>query len=174
MGRLRRAAALGVATVAVVVVNVDCAEPTQIVVDIRTEAALCDAKRPVHIVSTGVAVASPERLEETFLDQFEGEGCDAQPYDRIGTLVITPSGEKDEEVSIRVVSGVDVSADRCPTDFKGCIVARRHLRFAPRTSKRIVVIMSPACIGKSCGSLECDLNGACVPPDRIRDDGRVD
>src|SRR5688572_7789361 len=102
--QLRVGAVLGAAAtlVGLAIANANCASPTEISVDIRAESSLC-----TKVKSTGVAVSSPERLENEQLKVFDGPGCETPPGDRFGTLTITPSGEKDDEIAFRVVAGVD-------------------------------------------------------------------
>ncbi len=141
-----------------------CAEPTQIILDIRTETSLCN-----EITRTGVVVTSVDKIDRDPLETFEGPGCEA-PGDRIGTLTITPSGNKSDEVGIRVVAGIDRPADQCAPPYEGCIVARRKERFSPGESKVVIVILRRACISKDCGGLECN-EGACVDPGTVLPDG---
>ena len=136
----------------------DCAEPTQIEIDVRTDGC------PV-VKNTGIAVTTPARVDEADLTIFtpRAEGCEARPRDRIGTLVLHPSGAKDAEVAVRIVTGVDRTAQDCGKGpYDGCIVARRILRFVPGTSQKVIVIMSRACVGKDCAlGGECQ-SGQCV------------
>lgn len=137
----------------------DCADATQIEIDVRTDG--CSTVR-----NTGIAVTSPDRIDEADLTIFtpRTSGCEPKPEDRIGTLVIYPSGSKDAEVGIRIVTGVSRNAQDCAKGpYAGCIVARRVVRFVPGTSQKIIVIMSRACEGKDCGrNAECTQGGQCV------------
>lgn len=137
----------------------DCADPTQIEIDVRTDG--CSVVR-----NTGIAVTSPERVDDADLTIFTPRtaGCEAKPEDRIGTLVIYPSGAKDAEVAVRIVTGVTRNAQDCAKGpYDGCIVARRVVRFVPGTSQKVIVIMSRACEGKDCGrGAECTQGGQCV------------
>jgi hypothetical protein len=167
-GSLGAVVGLGGATIALAFATEHCAEPTQIVVDIRTDQALCG-----EIRNTGVVVTSPEKRDTEPLDVFEDRpGCETPPGDRIGTLVIAPSGAKDEEIGIRIVAGLDRPAEQCKAPWEGCIVQRRTLRFTPGVSKAITIILWRECVGKSCGpDAECTETGACVDPGDILPDG---
>lgn len=161
MRRARLFAILGVLAVgfALALGVSDCAEATQIQIDVRT-----DGCRVVK--NTGIAVTTPDRIDEADLTIFtpRAEGCEAKPEDRVGTLVVYPSGAKDAEIGVRIVTGVSRTAQECAKGpYDGCIVARRVLRFVPGTSQKVIVIMSRACEGKDCGpGNECTEGGQCV------------
>jgi hypothetical protein len=162
--RARVGALIGVGAVGVVfaVSLADCAPPTQIQIDVRTDA--CGVLK-----NAGIAVSTPERIDTAPLTIFTPErpdnaGCEAKPSDRVGTLIIYPSGAKDAEVGIRIVGGIDRTAEACKAgDYAGCVVARRIERFAEGTTKNVIVILSRACEGKDCGlGAECTESGSCV------------
>lgn len=161
MGRARAGVIIGaLAAGAFLAVGLaDCADPTQIEIDVRTDG--CST-----VLNTGIAVAAPDRIDDADLTIFtpRTSGCEAKPADRIGTLVIYPSGAKDAEVGVRIVTGVSRNAQECAKGpYAGCIVARRVVRFVPGTSQKIIVIMSRACEGKDCGrNAECTQAGQCV------------
>lgn len=142
---------------------VDCAEPTQIELDIRTDG--CSV-----VTNTGIAVATPGDVDTAPLRVFtpRPSGCETKPSDRIGTLVIYPSGSKDAEIAVRIVTGVKTAttatnAQDCKPPYDGCIVARRVLRFVPGSSQKEIVIMRRACVGKDCGlGNECNDSAQCV------------
>jgi alpha-tubulin suppressor-like RCC1 family protein len=82
----------------------------------------------------------------------------------VGDLVVTPPGRKDGELWLRVVMGVGRAAQTCSdTDAKGCIVAKRKLRFVPRAGLRVPVVIHLACEGVVCGEEStCNYLGKCV------------
>lgn len=175
MGRARLGALLGVAVVGGVLTLglVDCAEPTQIEIDVRTDA--CGVLK-----NAGIAVTTREKIDTEELriftpDRPDNAGCEAKPADRVGTLIIYPSGAKDAEVAIRIVGGITRTAQECtPGNYAGCVVARRIERFVEGSTKKVIVILSRACEGKDCGlGKECNQSGACVGtlPDGGTEDG---
>lgn len=136
-----------------------CAEPTQIVLDIRTDGCR-------QVKSTGIAVTTLSSIDQAPLSTFKaaanGTGCETQ--DRIGTLTVYPSGDdKEGEVGFRIVVGIDKNAAECEPPWTGCLVARRRARFEPGTSRQLIVIMALNCKGKDCGlGNDCTPSGACV------------
>lgn len=175
MGRGRLGALIGVAVVGGVLALglVDCAEPTQIEIDVRTDA--CGVLK-----NAGIAVSAPERIDTSDLtiftpDRPDNQGCEGKPADRVGTLIIYPSGAKDGEVGIRIVGGISRTAQECkPGDYAGCVVARRIEKFVSGSTKKVIVILSRACEGKDCGlGKECNASGSCVVslPDGGTEDG---
>ena len=156
-------AAVGAAAAGVALAE-GCRDPTEIVVDVRTDA--CDAVKNTMIVvgdHDGIETAQPTIFSR-------GNGCEIA--DRIGTLTVVPRDARDAEVSIKVVTGVDKPAHECVASTDGCIVARRRARFAPGRSQTIIVIMSLACTGKDCGpDAECAPSGVCVDPGAVEPDG---
>jgi hypothetical protein len=179
MTRLRARAILGtwmVGGVAAVVgmVATNCAEPTQITLEIRAEASICAS------LKTGIAVTSPGKINDEPFEKFT-QGCvttsDADGVGAlVGTLTITPSGAKDDWIGIRVVGAVDGgSPEQCgmitpgtgQPDWSRCVLARRTLRFAPSKTTATTIYLSKACVGSYCGgSLEC-MVGQCVTPDKV-------
>jgi hypothetical protein len=145
----------------------NCAAPTQIIVEVRAESVLCSGANAIR--QTGIAVTTPDRIDDEPLEIFEeGGNCDG---DTIGRLTITPSGDKDAEVGIRIVAGVTKEAHQCQgPKWDGCILARRTARFRPNNTFVLTVYLSADCIGKGCGEKECD-RGACVEREDIPPDG---
>ena len=166
MGRAR-GAFVGVAAcgLAIAASTANCATATEIIVEVRAEPALC--KNPQGI-ETGIAVATVDSINDEELEIFQ-TGCTGDQM--IGKLTITPSGAKDAEVGIRIVTGVGIPAGDCHgPKWENCILARRTMRFKPREANYLAVYLSTACIGKGCGEKECD-RGACVDVETIPDDG---
>jgi hypothetical protein len=82
----------------------------------------------------------------------------------LGTLVVVPSGGKNDEVSFKVIAGVGRDPQSCvPPYGPGCIVARRAIRYVPHTKLRIAVPLRDACNGVACAEDETCVAGACAP-----------
>ena len=163
-----RRAAFGALAVLGLFPLTQCAEPTQIVVEVFTDACPTSGK-PEVIHSTGIAVGTAENIE-TRRPSSTREGCESETG--VGTLVIYPSGATDAEVAIKVLGGVESTPDRCdPPGYAGCIVHRRMLRFIPNVTQRATVRLTLACLNRQCPlGTTCD-NGACVDDRDVRDDG---
>ncbi|HEY1956987.1 MAG TPA: hypothetical protein VGH28_15315 [Polyangiaceae bacterium] len=162
---LRRAAPLLLFAVAALVDAPACMAPTEISFVITTDLP-CSA-----IVSTAVSVGAL------------GPALDAKAPDSVstvcqngslGTLVVTPTGSRDEELAARIVTGTNgTSAETCiQNGFAGnCIVARRSLHFIPHTPTVVNVQMQAACVNDDCDPLSTCDKGSCVSPDADCDGG---
>jgi hypothetical protein len=156
-------AAAGVALLALV----DCAEPTQIVVEVYSDA--CPGTKGQAINQTGIAVGKSESIDNKPPSALR-DGCERAPG--VGTLTIYPSGDNDEEVAIKVVAGVDTLPDNCfAPGYAGCIAHRRVMRFVPHTTQRAIVRLSLACLNRTCpAGKTCD-NGLCKDQNDLLPDG---
>jgi hypothetical protein len=154
--RLALALALGVG-LAVLVLGASCQTPTQIVVEVRSNAC-------PNIESTNIAVATTDaELEAKAEPKAAKSRCDSDTT--IGTLVLVPEGNDDREVILRVLTGVTRSADNCAaTGNDGCIVAKRRVRFVPDEIVHVTIDMNRVCLGKDCGAeSSCDeTTGECI------------
>jgi hypothetical protein len=149
---------------------VDCAEPTQIVIEVRSDACPpATATKKEVINQTGISVGSASDIDDRAPSALR-DGCERAPG--VGTLTIYPSGDKDSEVAIKVVAGVTTTPDRCVAPgYVGCIAHRRIMRFKPNESQRVIVRLSLACLNRTCpGGTTCD-EGVCKNQDDILDDG---
>ena len=156
-------AAGGVALLALV----DCAEPTQIVVEVYSDA--CPGTNGPAINQTGIAVGKAESIDNKPPSALR-DGCQRAPG--VGTLTIYPSGDNDEEVAIKVVAGVDTLPDNCfAPGYAGCIAHRRVMRFVPHTTQRAIVRLSLACLNRTCPSGKTCDNGLCKDPNDLLPDG---
>lgn len=134
-------------------------QPTSITVRVRTDLS-CDDLRTVAI-----AVAEPDAVD-TRPAQTVTTACTVldKELSTVGTLVVVPSGASDAPIGIRVTGGVTRLADRCTADtgFKGCIVARRLLRFVPEREIEVVVDLRLECADRTCDAASTCVRGACV------------
>jgi hypothetical protein len=140
---------------AIALTCVACRSPTQITVIVTTDV---DCSK---LGGTSIATGR--------LDEFPGKppAATATRCDRVtgelGTLVVVPSGAKDEEVALRIVTGVGKDPEACsgvPGDT--CIVAKRALRFIPHEELVMRVVMRSSCLGKPCATDETCVQGNCV------------
>src|SRR5262245_3147631 len=122
MRRLRLGALIGMvgAAASLGVASGSCKEPTEIVVDVRTNGC-------TGIRNTSIAVGRPDEIDQRPATIFSSLGCLGS--DQIGTLAIQPSGAPDEEIAVKIVTGVRRYAEECKPPYEGCIVARRRIRF---------------------------------------------
>jgi hypothetical protein len=135
-----------------------CKSPTQILLDVRTNAD-CNNSAAWHGVA--VYVGAPGIDVESRAATLSTNNCGAGG--EIGTLYVTPSGAKDEEVGIRVVAGITTDPESCASqNYQGCIVARRAVRFSPSDTVNVVVDLQTQCTGVACDSSRTCLNGTCV------------
>ena len=149
----------------------DCAEPTQIVVSVYSDA--CDGPGKTQAIhQTGIAVASPDAIDARIPSAVR-DGCEKPAVGGVGTLTIYPSGANDAEVAIKVVAAIDTdSADKCvPPEYAGCIAQRRVLKFIPNTTQRVTVRLTLACLNRTCPvGNTCD-NGVCKKETDVLVDG---
>lgn len=84
----------------------------------------------------------------------------------LGSLVITPSGARDEQVTLTAVLGVTRTSESCAgSGYKGCIVSRRRLRFVPHVPLELPVALDRACQDIPCAEDETCAVGRCIPAD---------
>ena len=140
--------------VASVLALIECRDPTEVTLDIHTDVP-CSSLQGVTIT-----VGRPGEVE----DKEPGtttHNCDANG--NIGTLVVVPTGNRDDEVAIKVVAGRNQDAESCkaPGYGPGCIVARRVLHYLPHTPLTLPISMRQICAGVACVPDETCVNGQC-------------
>ena len=155
---------------------VDCAEPTQIVVEVYSDACKsAGIKREFD--TTSIAVGTAAEIDDK-LPTTRREGCPTPvksggTFRGVGTLTIYPSGDNDAEVAIKVVTGLDRPPDACSArdGYLGCIVHRRIMHFVPNTTQRAIIRLSLKCLNISCGEGQTCDEGECKRPADILADG---
>jgi len=149
-GRLLFSVGLALAVAGVVVA---CQDPTQITVRVTTDLP-CD-KASGLTVTTG-------RLGE-IEDKAPSASTTFCENGLLGTVVMVPSGGKDEESAIRLVlgHGRDPESCRAPDYGPQCIVARRAVRYLSATRLSVPVVMRNVCDGIPCGPEETCVKGEC-------------
>lgn len=136
-----------------------CLRPTEITLRLDT-----DVPCPTLGAQGGTAVIGGAPGDAPLATTSDCSGA-AVPY-TVGTLVVAPSGAKDETVRLAVVAGVTRRLDECAANqYDGCIVARRKLRFVPHTPLDLPVRLSLACVGVRCGDEQTCVEGKCVTAD---------
>lgn len=131
-----------------------CLDPTQITLDVTSNVP-CEQSKGVGF--TGGAPGTVERAPPSTVTMACSGGT-------IGTLVSTPKGDKDSTAAFVIVQGIDRPASECAAaGFKGCIVARRILRYLAHTPLRLPVAMRLVCKDVACDEFQtCAKSGKCV------------
>jgi hypothetical protein len=132
-----------------------CRAPTQITVSITTDVP-CD-RFGGSTLTVGVLGAIETQPATSSKATCSGNG-------RIGTVVIAPSGAKDDLVAMKLVMGIGHSAETCTLSNGyqgGCIVARRALRFLPHEDLHVVVGLDAQCTDYPCGANETCVDHTC-------------
>jgi hypothetical protein len=142
-----------------------CAAPTEIRLNVYTDVAC--AENPEW---KGIAVyvgAANSNLENK-APALTSTSCDHNG--QIGSLVLVPSGDKDEEVGLRVVAGIGQNPEDCAThQYKGCIVARRSVRFNRHATLDLDITLTADCRGVGCDAEHTCVDGTCTETSSIVD-----
>jgi hypothetical protein len=134
-----------------------CLEPTQIVIEARTN---------VDVRANGITTFTVGTPDETETAEPTTEIRGWQPDGFIGTLVVVPRSGRDATLSIKLVLGVEVETRKCKDQgYQGCIVARRRIRFSPHETLRLPMRLNQSCLGVACGESQTCEDGACVGAD---------
>jgi hypothetical protein len=169
MGARRNSLLVITATLGVPLLLADCRDPTQITLKIRTDAKCAD------VIDTTVTVGKLGEIENK-PQAASTSRCEDAASGRIGTLVVVPSGDDDDEVAVKIVTGIGRAAATCKPEegYKGCIVARRALRYLPQSPIELPILMGLDCLDIPCGATETCFQGNCVPakdPEKCADGG---
>jgi cysteine-rich repeat protein len=133
-----------------------CKQPTEVVVEISTDANCTDVWNTS--ITAGRLVEMETRAPATVTQQ-----CNADSG-RIGSIVLLPSSDDSEEFAFRLVTGFTKGAQACVNDgyTGGCIVARRALHFLPNQRLDLPVLLEASCIDVPCTESETCRKGHCV------------
>lgn len=140
-----------------------CNSPTQVSVVITTDMP-CD-----RIKTVSVTVGAKNEVDSKDPAGTSDKCAKIAGSDRsqIGEIILYPSGDRDGEVALKVVAGVDTKPDQCTKEFNytGCIVARRALRYISHATLEVPVFLSGSCkdVGCTARPNETCVLGACVP-----------
>lgn len=176
MRSIRRGAIVGltaVGSVLAIVVAVDCAAPTQIIIDVVADKDLCEDTTNPLAVGFGVTKEADVDKSTAPLEDFQN-GCKVKAQGVVGTMVIKPSDDKNATIGVRVVAAVGGDPNACQTDLSNCIVSTRLVTFQPGQTVRETVALSGACKGEVCGENQDCVAGKCVDRTAIQDDGGVE
>lgn len=150
--------ALVLALAAALMLAPACRDATQLTLTVHTDVP-CTGDHDWHGVA--VYVGSPGSDLEQTSPTLVTQRCDENGA--VGSLVVTPSGEKDGEIGVRVVAGISKNPEQCQDDdYRGCIVARRALRFTPHESLELDVELTADCVSIGCDAQHSCLAGSCI------------
>jgi hypothetical protein len=143
-----------------------CRTPTQLVVDVSTDA-------PCDRLVTGIYVAGTSAGTDLGdLPVVTKPACERPGF--IGSAVFLPTGADDEAFALKVVTAVGVSLEDCRRGSASCIVERRAVRYSSGDVVRIAISMDQQCIGVVCPGTERCQSGTCVPCSDCVDQGGID
>jgi outer membrane protein assembly factor BamB len=132
-----------------------CRAPTEVTVNLSTDVPC------VHVTGVSIAVGAVGEVENKSSTATQ-VGCESEG--NVGTLTVVPSGGNTDEVTIRIIAGVDRDPESCtaPNYGTGCIVARRTVRYVAHTPLLIDVPLRAACNGVACQADQTCVNGGCT------------
>lgn len=150
---MRRAAAIAAFAL------VGCKDPTEVTIEVTTDVP-CTGTTGVRATNVVVGLLGDGGIEDRPPSSTQTRCADGY----VGTLVVVPSGAKDDPIAFKVTTGLGKSPDDCPAaGGPGCIVARRALRFLPSTKLEVPIVMRGRCEGVVCDPTSTCVKGACVP-----------
>jgi hypothetical protein len=153
-----RGATLAVLFAAAPLLATSCRSATQITLTVHTNVPCTTEAQwqgvAVYVGRPGIDV---EQTSATLVTR----SCDASG--NVGSLVVVPSAENDEEVGLRIVAGLSENPEECQArGYEGCIVARRAVRFNPHASLELDVELTVDCLSIGCDAEHTCLTGGCV------------
>ncbi len=157
--RFRRACLAGIGALGVVLAA-SCQEPTAIEIEVRASFPASELSGVTFTVGAPgatengpIAAATNEARNDGRNDTF------------VGTLVVIPGSSDDASVWIKIVAGVGgVRPEQCneANAYRGCIVARRSLRYRPHVRLRLPIRLDATCRDVPCDALSTCGKGSCV------------
>jgi hypothetical protein len=153
-----RRVAIALASLVALTAMASCRSATEVVVEVRTNAAYRDGLVVSFTVGTPGEVESAEPTTE----QRGPWGTDGF----VGSLAVVPrsGSSKDTALGVKIVMGVDRDARSCaPPDYRGCIVSRRRLHYTPHERLVLPIALYVECKDVPCGvDTTCNALGQCV------------
>ena len=133
-----------------------CRTPTQVTIDIESEVlARSDAVIAVQLGAENEVETAPPR---TIVKTWPNDG-------NVGSVAALPNGSDVFVARVVLATGRD-PASCSASDARGCIVARRRLRFAAGEAVRARIVLRAACVGVYCdATTSCGRDGTCGPID---------
>lgn len=135
-----------------------CLAPTQITLHVMTDVDCA------VVAKNGTAIYSGDPNVEPVVTSTSA--CTVQPaLNDIGTLVLAPSGSRDDRITVAVVMAVEGegrSEDCAGRGYQGCVLAKRRVRYVPHEPLQMPVEMSLQCKGVVCDPDETCFRGACI------------
>jgi hypothetical protein len=135
-----------------------CADPTEIRLNVYTDVPCTGGAEWKGIA---VYVGRADTNIENKAPALTTTDCDHNG--QIGSLVLVPSGAKDEEVALRVVAGIGQNPEDCAShQYQGCIVARRSVRFNRHATLDLDITLTGDCRGIGCDAAHTCVDGTCT------------
>jgi hypothetical protein len=135
--------------------SLGCQEPTEAIVEISTDAEC------TTVTGTGINAGLLGTIEKGSLDTTTAL-CESNGD--IGTIVLYPDKDDTAPFAFKVVTSLGGDVEKCvgPELGPDCIVARRAMRFVPRTPFHVPVPMRQVCAGVACPSDQTCVDGICL------------
>ena len=118
-----------------------CQAPTEVTLTLSTDVPCSQL--------TGLTITVGSKGDvETKAPETRSQSCSASG--NLGTIVVVPVGSKDQEVTIKVIAGVNRDPESCaaPAYGIGCIVARRSLQFLVSERRSYPHAFHPGTLGR--------------------------
>lgn len=138
-----------------------CLEPTQVQIELTTDVPCAE------LGGVAITVGEPGQIEAK---PPAAVSLSCREDGTLGAIVVVPSGDRDAELSVRVVAGRNLEVEACEapeygpqgTPDTGCIVARRTLRFLPHEPLVLPIVLRAVCVGEPCDPASTCVLGTCV------------
>jgi hypothetical protein len=140
-----------------------CRDATQIRLEIRTN--LPCSKPEDGWRGIAVYVGPPGAEARGDAPVLVSHDCNEDGY--IGSLVLVPSGDKDEPILVRVVAAISQDEQLAPEEcvarnYRECIVARRATRFVPHSTLDLQIELANTCMSLGCDPQYSCSSGSCL------------
>lgn len=141
----------------------DCAGPTAIDVEVYSEVPCATNAEVALTVADGVSGLAG-RAPSSYATRCETL---ADGTVRRGNVVIVPQDSKDKQIAFQLTTRNDAQpvASTCGASTKGCISARRQLRFLANDVQTVRVDLRLSCLDVDCPASQTCVKGQCVGAD---------